>query len=107
MHSILEKSHFLLLPSKSEGFPKVVAEAACYGVVPVVSNVGSIAHYINDKNGFLWNIKSEFSYSKVLLKGVMTDEKKLKQMSKEIESLAEKFTFNNYIQKLNELIFFK
>lgn len=107
VHSILEKSHFLLLPSKSEGFPKVVAEAACYGVVPVVSNVGSIAHYINDKNGFLWNIKSEFSYSKVLLKGVMTDEKKLKQMSKEIESLAEKFTFNNYIQKLNELIFFK
>lgn len=107
VHSILSKSHFLLLPSKSEGFPKVVAEAGSYGVIPVVSNVGSISHYINDKNGFLWNIKSEFSYSKVLLKGVMTDEKKLKQMSKEIESLAEKFTFNHYIQKLNKRVFLK
>jgi glycosyltransferase involved in cell wall biosynthesis len=56
LHEFIANSHFLLLPSKAEGFPKVVAEAACYGTSPIVSDVGSITHYINEKNGFVWEI---------------------------------------------------
>lgn len=100
VHSILAKSHFLLLPSKSEGFPKVIAEAACYGTIPVVSDVGSISHYINIKNGFLWELESRINYSEVLLKAVTTDEIKLKEMSKAIVSLAENFTFSQYKNNL-------
>jgi glycosyltransferase involved in cell wall biosynthesis len=37
-----EKSHFLLLPSKSEGWPKVVAEAMFWGCVPVSSRVSCV-----------------------------------------------------------------
>lgn len=100
VHSLLVESHFLLLPSKSEGFPKVIAEAACYGTIPVVSNVGSITHYINIKNGFLWELESSINYSEVLLKAVTTDEIKLKEMSKAIVSLAENFTFSQYKNNL-------
>ena len=88
------------MPSKSEGFPKVIAEAACYGTIPVVSNVGSITNYINIKKGFLWELESSINYSEVLLKAVTTDEIKLKEMSKAIVSLAENFTFSQYKNNL-------
>ena len=52
VNKIYEKCHLLVLPSNSEGFPKVIAEAGSYGCVPVVSKVGSINHYINSKNGY-------------------------------------------------------
>ena len=40
---LINKSKFLILLSKSEGFPAVVLEAMCCGVVPIVSNVGDIS----------------------------------------------------------------
>jgi glycosyltransferase involved in cell wall biosynthesis len=37
-----QKSHFLILASKSEGWPKVVAEAMWWGVLPVVTRVSCV-----------------------------------------------------------------
>lgn len=37
-----KKAHFLLFLSKSEGWPKVVAESMFWGCVPITSNVSSI-----------------------------------------------------------------
>ena len=55
LFNIFSKSHFIVLPSQSEGFPKVIAEASNFGCIPIVSNVGSISQYIKDQeNGFLW-----------------------------------------------------
>jgi glycosyltransferase involved in cell wall biosynthesis len=42
------RAHFLLLPSKSEGWPKVLSEAMAYGAVPITSNVSSIPQIIKD-----------------------------------------------------------
>ena len=41
------RAHFLLLPSESEGWPKVVSEAMAYGVVPLASAVGSIPQVLS------------------------------------------------------------
>ncbi|MNS69025.1 putative teichuronic acid biosynthesis glycosyltransferase TuaC [compost metagenome] len=100
VHDLLIQSHFLLLPSDSEGFPKVIAEAACYGVLPVVSNVGSINHYIHIKNGFVWDVTSGNSYNAILSHAIGTENSQLKEMSEAVLELAEKFTFTNYISKL-------
>lgn len=101
LHSFVSNSHFLLLPSRAEGFPKVVAEAACYGTIPIVSDVGSIAHYINKKNGFLWEISNQYSsYESVFKAAMFTDQDELKSKSEEILKLAELFTFDNYLRKL-------
>lgn len=35
-------AHFILLPSRSEGWPKVLSEAMAYGAVPIASAVSSI-----------------------------------------------------------------
>lgn len=44
-----KKSHFLILPSKSEGWPKVVAEAMFWGCLPIVTNVSCVSYML--KNG--------------------------------------------------------
>src|SRR5690606_35083096 len=105
VHTILANSHFFLLPSDSEGFPKVIAEASCYGTIPVVSDVGSISHYVNEKNGFVWETKSTTSYSKILQNAVNTPSLTLKHLSDNSLILAELFTFDNYKQKLQRLVF--
>jgi glycosyltransferase involved in cell wall biosynthesis len=107
IHEILFTADFLLLPSvASEGFPKVIAEAACYGVIPIVSDVGSIAHYINEGNGFVcntYNIKDSFELQ--LKNAIGTESSKLQQKSMLVSEIAGLFTFDAYREKLEKHIF--
>lgn len=106
LHSLIAESHFFLLPSRAEGFPKVVAEAACYGSIPIVSNVGSISHYINSSNGFIWDIENASSaYNEIFLKAVYADKDQNKEKSTNILAVAELFTFENYKKKLEKSVF--
>jgi glycosyltransferase involved in cell wall biosynthesis len=51
-----QESHFLLLPSKSEGWPKVVAEAMFWGCLPVVTPVSCVPFILDyGKRGVLLN----------------------------------------------------
>lgn len=43
----LKSAHFILLPSRAEGWPKVLSEAMAYGVVPLASRVGSIPEILS------------------------------------------------------------
>lgn len=104
VHEILKQSHFFLLPSKSEGFPKVIAEACCYGAIPIVSNVGSITHYVNDFNGFIWDKNSNKNFSQIIQKAIHLNPISLKEKSIAGIELAKKFTFVNYIQKLEQIL---
>lgn len=105
LESVYEMSHIILLPSESEGFPKVIAEAAAYGCVPVVSDVSSIGQYFNDTNGFLLKkINSEELAEKIVL--ALEDRVRLKKLSEESTKVAELFTFEHYMKSLEEKILF-
>lgn len=41
-------AHFILLPSQSEGWPKVLSEAMAFGVVPIAAAVSSIPQILAD-----------------------------------------------------------
>lgn len=45
-----QKSHFVLLPSKSEGWPKAVAEAMFWGCVPVATKVSCVPFMLDNGN---------------------------------------------------------
>lgn len=40
------QAHFLLLPTRNEGWPKAIGEAMAYGVVPLAGRVSSIPYYL-------------------------------------------------------------
>lgn len=51
-----QDSHFLILPSKSEGWPKVVAEAMFWGCLPLATPVSCVSNMIDNENrGLLLN----------------------------------------------------
>lgn len=101
VHQIYKKSQAILLPSASEGFPKVIAEAMNYGCVPIVSNVSSINHYIKqNKNGFLIETLDAMGVGKMLLEFLNLSEHQyfnLKQMN-----MAElkKFGYSHYNNRI-------
>lgn len=46
LNQFYAKAHFLVLPTTSEGWPKVLSEGMAYGVVPISSDVSSIPQYL-------------------------------------------------------------
>lgn len=102
--TIYKESHFLLLPSTaSEGFPKVIAEAAAYGCIPIVSDVSSIPQYIHDENnGFIWN--KSMKLENLITKVLTTNSKELKNISNKSVEIAQKFTYEYYNHRIKEEI---
>jgi len=103
MEKFYEEIDLMLLPSESEGFPKVIAEAAAYGCVPIVSDVSSIGQYFNDSNGFLLKeINADELANKI--EYAIKDRAMLKSMSLECLKVAELFTFKKYLNDLDTKI---
>src|SRR5690606_18730604 len=50
MRSAYQENHFLILASKSEGWPKVIAEAMFWGCVPVGTKVSCVPHMLDHGN---------------------------------------------------------
>lgn len=98
----LADAHFLLLPSRSEGFPKVVAEGLCYGCIPVVSDVGSIPHFIHSGNGFVWVREGVNTYPEVLADALSCPPAILKDTSLRGRELAKRFSFSHYMLQLKQ-----
>jgi glycosyltransferase involved in cell wall biosynthesis len=101
---IYEKSHIILLPSESEGFPKVIAEAAAYGCVPVVSDISSISQYFDETKSYLLQ-KINTAEINLKLDEAFSDREKLKSKSLECIKQSKIFTYEYYLNSLKEKIF--
>lgn len=66
-----QESHFLILPSKSEGWPKVVAEAMFWGCLPITTKVSCLPNMLDHgKRGVLleMNINKDIEQIGAVLK---------------------------------------
>ncbi len=86
-HEIFEKvlktSHVLVLPSSSEGFPKVIAEGMLYRCIPVVTRVSALEQYIHHgENGFLFSTLNKDEIIRVL--------KLVTELKDKIDTVADK-----------------
>ena len=99
LNEIYSRCHIIILPSKSEGFPKVIAEAISYGCVPIVTNVGSISHYINENNGVLLKTRSHDEL-KNAIEYLLNNRTKLRILSENGSKISKLFTFEYYNQKI-------
>lgn len=55
-----KESHFVILPSKSEGWPKAIAEGMFWGCVPLATNVSCVSYMLGQgKRGLLLEMNLE------------------------------------------------
>ena len=107
VNQIYKESHFIILPSQSEGFPKVLAEASSLGCIPIVPPISSILLHINEeeKNGIVLDGISSLDIKKTI--------NRMKKISNEFPILsrnamenAKQFTFEKFNCRLeNEILY--
>ena len=102
INEVFKRSALLFLPSESEGFPKVILEAAAAGVASIVYNSYGANEWIdNKKNGF---IVTNFNEVVALINEILSNPKLLNQVSKETKQLAKRFDWKDVIHNWEEII---
>mgnify|MGYP001824306612 CR=1 FL=1 len=101
VHEIYKVSHAIVLPSASEGFPKVIAEAMNYGCLPIVSDISSLRHYIkNEQNGFLFYPITENEIVKLIRKLLSLNNFQYSNMIQVQQKELSKFTYTYYNHRI-------
>jgi len=104
LNKIYAQSHIILLPTNSEGFPKVIGEACAFGCVPIVTDLPPINQFItNNINGILFDMPSIEEITRIIM-SLKSNRKKLKKMSLLCLDKAEEFTYSKYLSRINKKI---
>lgn len=99
LNQLYAKAHILILPSNSESFPKVVAEAAAYGCIPVTTSLSAITKQITDgTNGFLMHKTNSADILQILNR--VADNANLKMISTEAITMSSLYTYERFKQHM-------
>lgn len=99
------KSHIIILPSISEGLPKVIIEAMSYGCIPVVTKIEALENYLNTDNSFSLNSADSNDISHVL--NSIPENEILKKMSLRVLEVTSDFTYKKYLRNVSNLYGFE
>lgn len=98
-----QNSHFLILASKSEGWPKVVAEALFWGCVPLSSAVSCVPDMLgNGSRGILLNADTDKDSAKIA--AVLGDANRYQSMAEAGMDWSRKFTFDVFESEIKKLL---
>ena len=98
-----QNSHFLILPSKSEGWPKVVAEAMFWGCVPIASPVSCVPYMMgNGSRGIV--LQEELNQDVNQIKTVINNQELYQKMASEGQSWSRQFTTDKFETEISKLI---
>ncbi len=98
----LRQSHFLILPSKSEGWPKVVAEAMFFGVIPIATQISCVPYMLdNGKRGLLIEPELEPAINTIL---DYLENKDLNNISRLGENWSKAFTLDEFEYEIKKIM---
>ncbi|RLD26381.1 MAG: glycosyltransferase family 1 protein [Bacteroidetes bacterium] len=98
----LRKAHFLISPSKSEGWPKAVAEAMFFGTIPIATSISCVPTMLDFGNrGILIEPILENAVSKI---SNTIKNKNLKRMSKLASEWSQNFTLEYFEGEIKKLL---
>ena len=98
-----QTSRFLILPSKSEGWPKVVAEAMFWGCVPIASPVSCVSYMMgNGSRGIV--LQEELNQDVNQIKTVINNQELYQKMASEGQSWSRQFTTDKFETEIKRLL---
>ncbi len=103
LEAAYRSSHFLILPSKSEGWPKVVAEAMFWGGIPVVTPISCVPWMLDNGNrGILLDIKLPDDSERLM--AALTDENRLNEMSEAAQKWSHQYTLDDFRGEIKKIM---
>lgn len=98
-----QSSHFLILPSKSEGWPKVVAEAMFWGCVPIASPVSCVSYMMgNGSRGVI--LQEELNQDVDQIEAVICKQEVYQKMASEGQTWSRQFTTDKFEAEIKKLL---
>ncbi|WP_299888633.1 glycosyltransferase [uncultured Lacinutrix sp.] len=98
----IKKAHFSILPSKSEGWPKAIAEAMFFGAIPIVTKISCVPYMLNNgQRGLL--IEPNLEKAVIEIVNALENNEELKNKSQAAKDWSQLYTldlFENEIAKL-------
>lgn len=97
-------AHFVLLPSRAEGWPKVLSEAMAHGAVPLASTVSSIPQYLAEfRVGATFGWNDAPSFAREVLAYAAHPERWRAESQRGITAAA-RFTYAAYTRRVQQLL---
>ena len=97
----LAQAHFLILASKSEGWPKAVAEAMFWGAIPLASPVSCVPWMLDEgKRGLLLDFKTDAD----TLEAMLSRPRRLERMAKAAADWSRQYTMDKFKEEINKLL---
>jgi glycosyltransferase involved in cell wall biosynthesis len=97
-------AHFLLLPSVSEGWPKVLSEAMAYGAVPLAGRVSCISQYLaRFRSGKAFPADDEQAFAEAIATYAATPTTWQEESMRGVEA-ATLFTYGRHVENVRALL---
>jgi len=98
-----QNSHFVILPSKSEGWPKAIAEGMFWGCIPIATKVSCVPFMLDYANrGVLLEMNLEKDINQ--LEEILVDEKGFFTKSKLASDWSQKYTTDVFEAEIKKLL---
>lgn len=98
-----QKSHFIILPSKSEGWPKAIAEGMFWGCIPVATKVSCVPFMLDYGNrGILLEMNLEKDVSQI--ENSIKVESSFLSMSKLAANWSQQYTTDVFESEIKKLL---
>ncbi len=99
----LKKAHFLILPSKSEGWPKAIAEAMFFGTIPIATRISCVPFMLDyGKRGIL--IAPELDKAMAVINQALKDTALLESMSEKAANWSQNYTLEVFETEISKLM---
>lgn len=100
---VLKNAHFLILPSKSEGWPKAIAEAMFFGTIPVATSVSCIPDMLDfGARGIL--IAPDLEAAITEIEKYLADTNRLENMSQDAAKWSQTFILDKFETEIVKLL---
>jgi glycosyltransferase involved in cell wall biosynthesis len=98
-----QKAHFSLLPSKSEGWPKAIAEAMFFGCIPIATEISCLPWMMDKgKRGIL--IEPDVIIAAQTIGDIMDDQIRMERISKAAMNWSQRFTLDHFQAEIKKLL---
>lgn len=98
-----QTSHFMILPSKSEGWPKVVAEAMFWGSVPIVTKISCVPYMLDEGNrGILIEPTVEDAVRQI--ENVLKSSENYQEKAKHAIAWSRSYTLDTFESEIQQLL---
>ena len=98
-----QKSHFVVLPSDSEGWPKAIAEGMFWGCVPIATSVSCVPFMLdNGKRGVLLEMNLE--KDSIQIKTLMQNQIDFESMQKRAMDWSRKYTIDVFESEIKKIL---